>query len=128
MLPFFVSRNPKTHKRHKKSTKPKHDKALRLCVDTQENTKGTKTDRQPIEFVCFVCFVFLAHNPKPAPLLALNRICVFCVFSGFKQSTAAKFIKHHSFLWRAMWIVQRCAVPLAFRERAFRHIDHGTLA
>ena len=99
--PFFVSRNPKTHKRHKKSTKPKHDKALRLCVDTQENTKGTKTDRQPIEFVCFVCFVFLAHNPKPAPLLALNRICVFCVFSGFKQSTAAKFIKHHSFLWLA---------------------------
>lgn len=98
MLPFFVSRNPKTHKRHKKSTKPKHDKALRLCVDTQENTKGTKTD---IEFVCFVCFVFLAHNPKPAPLLALNRICVFCVFSGFKQSTAAKFIKHHSFLWLA---------------------------
>lgn len=101
MLPFFVSRNPKTHKRHKKSTKPKHDKALRLCVDTQENTKGTKTDRQPIEFVCFVCFVFLAHNPKPAPLLALNRICVFCDISGFKQSTAAKFIKHHSFLWLA---------------------------
>ena len=80
MLPFFVSRNPKTHKRHKKSTKPKRDKALRLCVDTQENTKGTKTD---IEFVCFVCFREIKKGHKaPVGVVTVKQAGSSCASSS----------------------------------------------
>ena len=84
--PFFILKNPKRHKTHRKSKKPSNGAPFRLCVDTQENTKDTNRRICGSAILCvFVCFVFLGTTRKPCyDWLCPEFVCFVC-FQCFRQ-------------------------------------------